>query len=103
MSPKLTLFPIDRFKGFQPTEGIRTVVLMVLRPILLSAPFLKAKRALFFSKILYKYYGAELVVSEKHRSGALFHFKELSSQKGESSARSMGTEGVYQKKEEQGK
>ena len=82
MSPKLTLFPIDRFKGFQPTEGIRTVVLMVLRPILLSAPFLKAKRALFFSKILYKYYGAELVVSEKHRSGALFHFKELSSQKG---------------------
>ena len=42
--------------------------------ILLSAPFLKAKRALFFSKILYKYYGAELVVSEKHRSGALFHF-----------------------------
>ena len=59
MSPKLTLFPIDRFKGFQPTEGIRTVVLMVLRPILLSAPFLKAKRALFFSKILYKYYGAE--------------------------------------------
>ena len=36
----------------------------------------------YFSKILYKYYGAELVVSEKHRSGALFHFKELSSQKG---------------------
>lgn len=76
MSPKLTLFPIDRFKGFQPTGGTRTAVLMDLRPNQMIAPFLKAKRALFFSKILYKYYGAELVVSENHRSGALFHFKE---------------------------
>lgn len=76
MSPKLTLFPIDRFKGFQPTGGTRTAVLMDLRPNQMITPFLKAKRALYFSKILYKYYGAELVVSENHRSGALFHFKE---------------------------
>ena len=76
LSPKLTLFPIDRLKVFRPTGGARTAVLMDLRPNQMIAPFLKAKRALFFSKILYKYYGAELVVSEKHRSGALFHFKE---------------------------
>ena len=41
----------------------------------MTAPFLRAKRALFFSKIIYKYYGAGLVVSEDHLSGALFHFK----------------------------
>ena len=38
------------------------------------APFLKAKRALFFSKIVDKNYGAGLVVSKNHLSGALFHF-----------------------------
>lgn len=43
-------------------------------------PFLRAKRALFFfSKIVDKYYGAGLVVSENHLSGALFHFSGESS------------------------
>ena len=40
------------------------------------APFLKAKRALFFSKIVDKNYGAGLVVSENHLSGALFESKK---------------------------
>ena len=40
------------------------------------APFLKAKRALFFSKIVDKKYGAGLVVSENHLSGALFESKK---------------------------
>lgn len=45
------------------------------RSFLMLAPFLKAKRALFFSKIIDKNYGAGLVVSENHLFGALFHFK----------------------------
>ena len=40
-----------------------------------SALFVLKKGAVF-SKIIDKYYGAELVVSENHRSGALFHFKK---------------------------
>jgi len=40
------------------------------------APFLKAKRALFFSKIIDKNYSAGLVVSENHLSGALFESKK---------------------------
>ena len=63
------------------------------------APFLKAKRALFFSKYLYKYCGAELVVLENHQSGALFHFKENSQSKREvMPVRSMDKQSTYQKR-----
>ena len=69
------------------------------RSILMPAPFLKAKRALFFSKFIHKNCGAELVVSENHRSGALFHFKENRQTKREVlPAKSMDAQSTYQKR-----
>lgn len=69
------------------------------RSILMTAPFLRAKRALFFSKITYKYYGAGLVVSEDHLSGALFHFKGNRKSKREVlPGRNVDAQSMYQKR-----
>ena len=40
-----------------------------------ASALFESKKGAIFSKIIYKYYGAGLVVSENHLSGALFHFK----------------------------
>lgn len=69
------------------------------RSILMTAPFLRAKRALFFSKIIYKHYGAGLVVSENHLSGALFHFKGNRKSKREVlPGRNVDAQSMYQKR-----
>ena len=65
----------------------------------MPAPFLFSKRALFFSKIIDKNYGAGLVVSENHLSGALFHFKGNRKSKREVlPGRNVDAQSMYQKR-----